>query len=275
MTLLNEKTIVLITGAAGGIGRLLAEQGAARGAHVILWDVNRQALDSLERELIARGHSASAYMADLTDRAGIRTAAKRVLQDHGRVDVLINNAGIVSGKLLLDATEASIQHTFDVNALAPIWTTRAFLPGMLERGRGHIVTVASAGGLVGTAKLTDYCASKFAAVGFDESLRLELRRLGYPEIRTTVVCPYYVNTGMFAGVKTRFPRLLPVMRPETVVARIVRAIERNHSRLIMPRFVYTAFLARLLPVPVFDWLMDFFGINTSMDEFQGRGDRPR
>jgi all-trans-retinol dehydrogenase (NAD+) len=157
-----------------------------------------------------------------------------------------------------------------VNALALFWTTRAFLPGMIARDRGHVVTIASAAGIVGTSRLVDYCASKHAAVGFDEALRLELRRAG-SHVKTTVVCPFYVSTGMFAGVKTRIPLLLPILDPDYVVNRIVEAVRRDRRRLILPRFVYLTWLVRILPVAVFDAVMEFFGVNKSMDEFTGRG----
>ena len=208
-------------------------------------------------------------MCDLTDREAIRTTADAVLEAYGHVDVLINNAGIVSGRPLLEIPDENIERTFAVNTLALFWTTKAFLPGMIEHGDGHVVTIASAGGLVGTARMTDYCSSKFAAVGFDESLRLECKRLGYP-VRTTVVCPFYIDTGMFAGVKTRFPWLLPILKPEYAARRIVNAVRKKRSRVIMPRFVYTVFPLRLLPTGLFDALLSFFGINHSMDDFRGR-----
>jgi all-trans-retinol dehydrogenase (NAD+) len=184
----------------------------------------------------------------------------------------VNNAGIVSGNKLLDASDDDLQRTFDVNALALFWTSRAFLPPMLARDSGHIVTIASAAGIVGTSRLVDYCASKHAAVGFDEALRLELRR-ERSRVKTTIVCPFYVSTGMFAGVRTRIPLLLPILEPDYVVTRIVEAVRRDRRRLLLPRFVYLTWLVRLLPVPAFDALMEFFGVNRSMDEFAGRGPR--
>lgn len=84
---------------------------------------------------------------------------------------------------------------------------KAFLPDMMERNHGHIVNIASSAGLVGVTGLADYCASKFAAVGFDESLRFELEYLKKDGIHTTVVCPFFINTGMFEGAKTRFVSL--------------------------------------------------------------------
>jgi all-trans-retinol dehydrogenase (NAD+) len=259
---------VLITGAGSGIGRLLAERIAAQGARVILWDIDEAALAEVSREIEGRGQMVASYRCDLADAAAVEATASRVLDDWGAVDVLINNAGIVTGKPILEPADEEIRRTFAVNTLAHFWTVRAFLPGMLERGGGHIVTIASAGGLVAAPRLTDYSASKFAAVGFDEALRLELAGAGH-QIETTVVCPYYVGTGMFEGVKTRFPWLLPILEPEYVADRIVKAIRKNRRRLLMPRFVYTALPLRVLPVRWFDALIAFFGVSRSMDEFTG------
>jgi all-trans-retinol dehydrogenase (NAD+) len=259
----------LITGAASGIGRQLAAELGRAGASLVLWDIDARALDEAQAELRGAGHDVRSYVCDLARREDIESVAGRTLADCGPVDILVNNAGIVSGKSLLEISPAEIERTFQVNTLALFWTTKAFLPGMLERDRGHIVTVASAAGLAGTSKLTDYCSSKFAAVGFDESLRVELKRQG-SRVVTTVVCPFYTDTGMFEGVKTRFPWLLPILDPDYVVRRIVGAIEKDRRRLIMPRFVYTGWPSRLLPVDWFDALMAFFGISHSMDDFRGR-----
>ncbi len=270
MTDINGSRI-LVTGAANGIGRRLALALAREGAELVLWDIDTDGLDALQSELAAAGTGARCYRCDLSRREEIAVVAERTLADVGRVDVLINNAGVVSGKSLLEIPDAEIERTFAVNALAPFWTVRAFLPGMLERGSGHIVTIASAAGLAGTARLTDYCASKFAAVGFDEALRIELAQQG-SGVLTTIVCPYFVATGMFEGVSTRFSRLLPVLDPDRVVQRTLRAVRRNRRRLVMPWFVYTVWPTRLLPVPIFDRLMKFFGVADSMNAFSGRQD---
>jgi all-trans-retinol dehydrogenase (NAD+) len=260
---------VLITGAASGIGRLLALGAVAKGARVTLLDRDQAGLAAVQGEAIQAKGDAASFVVDLSDRAALQATAQRVLQERGTVDILINNAGIVSGKPLLEISDEAIERTFQVNALALFWTVRAFLPAMVAQRRGHIVTVASAAGLAGTSRLTDYCASKFAAVGFDESLRLELKRLGYP-IRTTVVCPYYISTGMFDGVKTRFSALLPILRPDYVTRRILGAIEGDRARLVMPRFLLLLPLVRLLPAGPFDALLAFLGVSRSMDEFKGR-----
>jgi all-trans-retinol dehydrogenase (NAD+) len=260
---------VLITGAASGIGRLLARGASARGARVSLLDRDPAGLLAVRSDLVLEGGDAAVFEVDLCDRAAIRATAAQVLATRGPVDILINNAGVVTGKTLLECSDADIERTFQVNALALFWMVRAFLPAMIAQGSGHVVTIASAAGLGGTSRLADYCASKFAAVGFDESLRLEMRRLGHP-IRTTVVCPWYVDTGMFRGVKTRFPLLLPLLKQEEVAARILGAIRGDRKRLVMPRFVMAVLLVRALPLGLFDAMMRFFGVDRTMDEFAGR-----
>ena len=260
---------VLITGAASGIGKMMAEKAASLGANLFLWDVNQDGLDAVSMALQQNGSNVHTYVVDLSDRTAIQRAAASVLNDCGAIDILINNAGVVSGKPLLEISDEQIQRTFDVNTLALFWTTRAFLPGMIEQGRGHIVTIASAGGIVGTSRLVDYSSSKFAAVGFDDALRMELKRLKLP-IKTTVVCPFYIDTGMFDGVKTRFPFILPILKPEYAVRRIIKAIQGNRRRLVMPRFVMTSYPMRIFPMAIFDAVIGFFGINKTMDEFTGR-----
>ncbi|MFQ6611771.1 MAG: SDR family oxidoreductase [Fidelibacterota bacterium] len=269
MTDFSQKR-VLITGAASGIGRLMAKEIGQAGGELILWDINEAGLREFHNELLKQGIVVTSYICDLSVREMVQSVAETVLKEGGAVDILINNAGIISGKTLLEIPAEMIEKTFQVNTLANFWTVRAFLPAMFEKDQGHIITIASAAGLVGSSRLSDYSASKFAAVGFTESLRMELKRLG-SKVRTTVVCPFFIDTGMFTGAKTRFNFLLPILTPEYSVRRILRAIRRNKARLIMPRFAYLNFPLRLLPVPAFDWLMEFFGINKSMDEFTGRG----
>jgi all-trans-retinol dehydrogenase (NAD+) len=141
---------------------------------------------------------------------------------------------------------------------------------MIGRNSGHIVNIASAAGLIGVRGLADYCASKFAAYGFNESIRMELRRIK-SGVRTTVVCPFFIDTGMFSGVKTRFPLLLPILKSSYAAKKIVDAVLKNKEQLIMPRFVGTLFILRLFPPAVVDTAAAFFGISRAMDEFKGRG----
>ena len=263
---------VLITGGASGIGRQLADELAMRGANISLWDIDGAGLETAAAELNRHGTHIHTARCDLSSKADIKACAARMRDEELHVDVLINNAGIVSGGYLLDIDDEQIERTFAVNTLALFWMTREFLPDMINAGFGHVVTVASAGGLTGTAKQVDYSSSKFAAVGFDEALRVELHKMETPVV-TTVVCPFYVDTGMFSGVKTRFPWLLPILSQDYVVKRVVRGIETNTRRLVMPRMVYSVFLMRLLPVSMMDGLMRFFGVSETMDDFKGRAPR--
>lgn len=268
-------TTALITGGASGLGRLLGAELAKRGSRVVLWDIDEARLQSTVEEIAEMsGGGCSGYPCDVGDPHAVRETAGRVLSDGFEVDVLVNNAGVVTGAPFLELPDQGIEATFRVNVFPLYWVTKAFLPGMMARGRGHVVTVASAAGLVGVARQTDYSASKHAAVGFDESLRVELARTA-PAIRTTVVCPFYIDTGMFEGVRTRFRHLLPILRAENVARRIVTAVEKDRRRLVLPAMVRLVPMLRALPPPVFDEMMNFFGVNDSMDEFVGRSGTSR
>jgi all-trans-retinol dehydrogenase (NAD+) len=261
--------IALITGAGAGIGRLLAAELASRGARPVLWDLEEAKLvGALTEVQDVAGGLARSYVCDVSDRESVYRMAERVRTDVGDPEVLINNAGVVSGARLLDSSDERIRRTFEVNTLALYWVTKAFLPAMVRRNEGHLVTMASAAGLVGVARQTDYSASKHAAVGFDESLHAELREVA-PGIKTTVVCPYYIDTGMFEGVHTRVPWLLPILRQRDVVRKVADAIERDRRVLVLPPAVRLLPVLRILPPKAFDWVMDLFGINASMDHFQG------
>ena len=261
--------ITLITGGASGVGRLMARKMAARGTHAVLWDINDEALAKAADEIRAAGGKASPYTCNVANREMVYATAEKVQREVGKVDILVNNAGVVNGKRFLECSDEELRRTMEVNILSHFWTVKAFLPHMIKAKSGHIVTVASAGGILGSSRLVDYAASKFAAFGFDEALRAELKQQGL-NIRTTVVCPFFINTGMFAGVKTRFPFLLPILEEDEVAERIVRAVARGKERVILPPFVYTTWPLRLVPVKVFDWVVTLLGVNNAMDAFHGR-----
>ena len=145
----------------------------------------------------------------MTKQEEIVQAAQLARSQFGTVTLLINNAGIVHGKKILDITERDLKKTFDVNSISHVLLIKEFLPDMMKLNKGHIVSISSLAGLVGVPGLGDYCGSKFAAFGIDESLRLELKNLK-SNVVTTCVCPFFINTGMFEGVKTNFP-LLPML----------------------------------------------------------------
>ena len=202
---------------------------------------------------------------DVTNRALVYDVAKQV----GDIDILINNAGIVTGKTILDCPDHMMEKTVQVNTIAHFWTIKAFLPAMIAKNKGHVVTIASAAGLNGVAGLVDYCASKFGAVGIAESLMMELRKKK-TNVHSTVVCPYYINTGMFDGAKSRYPFLFPILDENKVADRIVLAIRRGEEHINMPPIVSSTPLLRMLPTLWFANALEFLGISESMDDFKGR-----
>ncbi len=264
-----SSSIALITGGASGIGLLVGKLLAKRGAKVVLWDINGSALEGAVAQARQEGLALTGMVCDVSNRHEVYRVAAEVETSVGPVDILVNNAGIVSGTTFLDTPDEKVLRTMEINTLANFWTFRAFLPGMLERDRGHVVTVSSAAGIIGVTGLADYSASKFAAFGLHEAIRMELRGRK-SRVSTTVVCPFFIDTGMFEGVRTRFPLVLPILKGEYAAKRIVKAIARGSRRVVMPPFVYSVYLLRLLPVAVFDGVADFFGISAAMKDFRGR-----
>lgn len=240
-----DEEIVLITGGAGGIGRLVALKLAKLKATVVLWDINSKGIEESVKLVKAAGGNVYGYKCDLTNREDVYKVAEKVREEVGQVTILINNAGVVSGRLLLDTPDHLIQRTFDVNILAHFWTTKAFLPRMIQNNHGHIVTIASLAGHIGVHKLVDYSSSKFAAVGFDESLRLELEKLGATGVKTTVVCPYFIQqTGMFNDVVSKF---IPTLKSTEVADKIVDAIELEKIWVVIPGYLWVTWLKWILP----------------------------
>ncbi|NXN21833.1 RDHE2 dehydrogenase, partial [Nycticryphes semicollaris] len=194
-----------------------------------------------------------------------------VKKEVGDVSILINNAGIVTGKRFMDSPDSLMEKSMEVNIMAHFWTYKAFLPAMIASNHGHLVSIASAAGLIGASRLADYCASKFAAVGFAETVDSEMRVMGKTGIKTTIVCPYFINTGMFDGCRSKWPRVLPSLEPEYVAEKIMTAVRRDQEILIIPRSIYFfVFLKHLLPVKVIVLFSEYFGNFHIMDTFKGQ-----
>lgn len=266
--------VVLITGAGSGIGRLMAIEAARRGARaVIVWDMNAEAgaetAGLAEAAATAPQFRAGSFHVDVTDATAVHEAANQTLDEFARVDILINNAGIVTGKPLLETTDSEVQRSFAVNTIAHYRTVREFLPGMIARDRGSVVTIASAAGLVGVPRQCDYNGSKFGAVGFAQSMREELRHMR-SHVHTLLYCPYYISTGMFDGVKTKFPLVLPILTPEKVATQVLDAIDRGTQFKVHPPIVRLVQILQAFPVPFMDAMVELFGVADTMNEFRGR-----
>ncbi|XP_015209198.1 epidermal retinol dehydrogenase 2 isoform X2 [Lepisosteus oculatus] len=231
--------IVLITGAGSGIGRLMAIEFAKLGAALVLWDISKEGNKETARLAKEKGASrVHSYLCDCSNTAEVYRVADQVKREVGDVSILINNAGIVTGKKFIESPDNLIVKTMEVNTMAHFWTYKAFLPAMIASNHGHLVSIASSAGMIGVNGLADYCASKFAAVGFAESVALELEAKKKNGIKTTIVCPYFINTGMFDGCSTKWPNLLPILNPDYAARKIVDGILKDQVYILLPRTLY-------------------------------------
>ena len=264
-----ENANVLITGGASGIGKIMGRMALEKGAKCfIIWDINLAGIEATRKELGKYG-KVKGYVVDVSNHEVVNLAYRKTVEDCGKVDILINCAGIITSNKTFDQqTYDEMTRTMNINTLAPMFVTRAMLPDMLERNSGHVCTIASAGGMLSNPKMSVYAASKWGAIGWSDSVRIELQDMK-SDVHFTTVAPYYINTGMFDGVKSR---IIPILKPEYVCKRIIRAIERNKSFRGIPfGFHFIRFWQFILPTRVFDWLFgEVMGIYHTMDNFTGR-----
>lgn len=267
-----ENQNILITGGGSGIGQSMALRFLRLGAKVIVWDVNQEGMETTKKmaeEEKLNVKNLHLYKVDLCDSTAIYKVAELVKQQLGPLDILINNAGVVSGQNFLDIPDGKIDLTFKVNCLAHFYTIKAFLPDMIKRRSGHIVTVASVAGRIGVCGLSDYCASKFANIGMDLSLRMELAKANLDgHINTTIVQPYFITTGMFGGVD---PGIFEFLKPEYAVDKIMQAILTNSVQVVMPNyFDWVLCFVPSLPHNCLSIVYDFIGGFEFMANFHGR-----
>lgn len=264
-----ENANVLITGGASGIGKIMGRMALEKGAScLIIWDINPQSITAAVSELSKIG-KVKGYIVDVSRNELVVEGYNKVVSECGEVDILINSAGIVTSNKTFDKQTADeIVRTININTIAPMFVTRAMLPGMIARNRGHVCNIASAGGMLSNPKMSVYAASKWGAIGWSDSVRIELQDMK-SDVHFTTVAPYYINTGMFDGVKSR---IIPILKPEYVCKRIIRSIERNKSFRGIPfGFHFIRFWQFILPTRVFDWLFgEVMGIYHTMDNFTGR-----
>lgn len=259
-----DQEVVLITGAGSGLGRSLALKFAKLGSQLVLWDVNLNGLKET-KELILELYTSNneiqkkdclIYKVDVGDKEQVKYYADIVHRDLNKekqddsqqnekyVSMLINNAGIYYGLFLNELKDEQIERIFRINILAHFWTVRAFLPRMIKNGPGHIVEIASLGGLFGQHKQVDYCTTKFATVGFEESLSLELSYLGLSDkIKTTVVCPFFFRSNLFTGFNDKATLIMNV---DYVAEETVKTIRCNHARILIPWVSYILFFIKLI-----------------------------
>ncbi|EHB12360.1 Estradiol 17-beta-dehydrogenase 11 [Heterocephalus glaber] len=237
--------IVLVTGAGHGIGRLTAFEFAKRKSKLVLWDINKHGIEETATECRKLGAQAHTFVVDCSNREGIYSSAKKVKTEIGDVSILVNNAGVVYTSDLFATQDPQIEKTFEVNVLAHFWTTKAFLPAMMRNNHGHVVTVASAAGHTGVPFLLAYCSSKFAAVGFHRALTEELAALKRTGVKTTCLCPNFINTGFIKNPSTN---LGPTLEPEEVVNKLMNGILTDQKMIFVPSTIsFLTVLERILP----------------------------
>eukprot|EP00812_Abedinium_dasypus_P009222 NODE_2928_length_854_cov_357.276596.p1 GENE.NODE_2928_length_854_cov_357.276596~~NODE_2928_length_854_cov_357.276596.p1 ORF type:complete len:221 (-),score=62.77 NODE_2928_length_854_cov_357.276596:191-796(-) len=194
---------------------------------------------------------------------------KRTVAD---VTILINNAGIVSKGTLAELADEAIERVMNVNILSHFWTVKAFLPAMLEKNHGHIVTIASMMGQAPLPSMTAYVASKYAAVGFTGALRMDIMKAGKAGVKTTLVCPNLIDTGMFAGL-TGLPMVRGLkegLKPNDVAAEVVSAVRRGAPSLVLPGTLrQTLLINSIMPEEAQDEMHKILGLDSMTDTFRG------
>jgi NAD(P)-dependent dehydrogenase (short-subunit alcohol dehydrogenase family) len=233
--------VALITGASGGIGSATARELARQGASVILAARRADLLDALATELSASGAEALVVPTDLTDSAQIEPLVECALERFGKIDLLINNAGIGNSRPLAKMAPDAIRRELEINLNSAVLLTRAVLPGMLERKRGAIISIASVAGHVAVEPL--YSATKYGVRGFSYGLRRQLRGSG---VTVSVVSPGFIRTPMTSRNR------LPMPGPEVVAKQVARLVRRPKREVIVPGIYRIAlWFERYLP-----WLVD-------------------
>ena len=252
-----SKEIVLITGGAGGIGGQVVQLLAERGIKVVVLDIQPLSYEAGKDGhgpclcglwcwvvLLTRtytGPNVHYFKCDITSPKIIAAVAREIRATVGDPTVLINNAGVVQGRTILDASERDIRFTFDVNTFSHYWTVKEFLPAMIKANHGMVVTVASVASWVTVPNMVDYAASKAAAQAFHDGLTAELKtRYNAPRVRTVIVNQGFTKTPLFTGYYNDSPFLMPALEPATVAEAIVRQVLSGTSnQLLLPAFANT------------------------------------
>ncbi|KAK4648180.1 uncharacterized protein QC761_107760 [Podospora bellae-mahoneyi] len=223
------KEIVVVTGGSGGIGGLIVQLLAERSIKTVVLDIQPLTFHP--------GPTVTYFKCDLTSPSSIAHVASLIRAQVGNPTVLINNAGVVQNKSILASTPRDVQFTFDVNHFSHYSTVREFLPYMIEKNHGMVVTVASFAAWVSVPNMVDYAASKAAAQSFHEGLTAEIKTTyGAERVRTVVVNQGYTKTALFEGYHNDSPFLLPALEPGSVAEAVVRQVLKGESgQVILPK----------------------------------------
>ena len=253
--------VVVVTGAASGIGRALVEALVRREAIVILTDINRQLLDEVAASLAASGYRSEAAPVDVSDHDAVSKLVTDTVDRHGRIDYLFNNAGIAVGGEVRDCAIDDWRSVLDINLHGVINGIDAAYPIMVRQGFGHIVNTASIEGLIPFPGTVSYAASKYGVVGLSNSLRIEGADLG---VKVSVVCPGYIKTAIFHTSKlikidrekmlASLPERLGIT-PEECAAAIIRGVERNQAIIVVTWFAKVLWALHRISPALIRWMM--------------------
>jgi 3-oxoacyl-[acyl-carrier protein] reductase len=232
--MLKEK-VVIMTGAAGGIGEATAYLFAKNGANLVLTDIDRNRLEELGKSLGAFKPRVTLIEHDVTDPESWQSLVQRIRKEHGKIDVLLNIAGVVQPRISEKATLDEIQHQVSVNLLGTIYGCRAVLAVMKEQNFGKIINIASMGGIVPMPGEAIYSSTKYAVRGYSLSLRAELYN---SPISVTVVCPDSVDTPQLDYELLHDEAVLSFignpLKPERVAKAILKAVEKKTPEIVVP-----------------------------------------
>lgn len=247
-----SEQIVLVTGGSDGLGRVLVETLVLKNVTVVVLDI-KPFDDNPHQE--GEDGDVAFYHCDISDPAMVESVATKIKKEVGSPTILINNAGVVVGRKIVDLTPEDIHRTFGVNVLSHFYLLKAFLPHMIERKIGHIVTISSVLGSIGVAQASDYCASKAASSALHHSLRQELNsKYAAHGIRTTLVCPGKMMTKMFDKIPPQNKFIFPEIAPHDLAKKIIQSIDNRDSiEIFVPFYSSWAWVLRIVPT----WALDF------------------
>ncbi len=243
--------VAVITGAASGLGRGLAEVLAAEGCRLALVDVHAERL----AEVAAAHPGCSTHLVDVSDRAAMAALPEAVIEAHGAVHLVINNAGVTVTASFLDHTMEDLDWLLGINLWGVVYGCRAFLPHLIAGGEGHIVNISSLFGIIGVPGQTAYCTAKYAVRGLSESLAEELSH-SPADVNITVVHPGAINTRIITSARTGGEDLTRAakfferhgMSPQVAARQIVAAVKRNQLRVLVTREAWWGdLLKRIFP----------------------------
>jgi NAD(P)-dependent dehydrogenase (short-subunit alcohol dehydrogenase family) len=254
--------VAAITGAGSGIGRALALDLASRSCQLALSDINEEGLEETATEVTARGVHVTTHKVDVADRHAVHQWADQVVADHGRVNLIFNNAGVAMGSTIEGTSYEDFEWLLNINLWGVVYGTKAFLPHLKDSGDGHIVNVSSIFGLAGVPTQGAYNAAKFAVRGFTECLRQELDMTS-SGVSATSVHPGGIKTSIARSARMnsnigdlgmdtqssheKFEKAF-ITSPEKAARTILRAVEKNQRRVLVgpDAYVYD-WMVRLLP----------------------------